>query len=284
MKHLDTHQSRPDLGVKVALRGQYRCVLNEGTERERDTGWFDNLITDIGLDRLAVVSPNIISFASIGTGTNAPANADTQLQAWVASATTPVLDTNANIGSPTYAGEIQVHWVYAQGAVVGNMAEVGVGWATGGVSLFSRARILDGSGNPTTLTVVSLDQLTVYYKLTVTPQITDVTGSVSISGTSYDYTGRLANAATFMANLSSVLTAGGGRWGLPSSAGGFAMKTYSTQTLGAITTVPSSMVLEWANTQATFQYSLAATSGGAALPKDNTKTFTIVGRFAWDRV
>jgi hypothetical protein len=236
-----------------------------------------------------------------------------------------VLDTNANIGSPTYAGEIQVHWVYAQGAVVGNMAEVGVGWATGGVSLFSRARILDGSGNPTTLTVVSLDQLTVYYKLTVTPQITDVTGSVSISGTSYDYTGRLANAATFMANLSSVLTAGGGRWGLPSSAGGFAMKTYSTQTLGAITTVPTgtasnaqsgdgtvgsyspgqkyldgtftaspsqgnssggigSMVLEWANTQATFQYSLAATSGGAALPKDNTKTFTIVGRFAWDRV
>ncbi len=312
--------------MKVALKGEYRLVLNEGTDREKDTGWFPNLITDGGLDRLAINNPDIFHYSSIGTGTTAPANADTTLQAYVAQSSTRTLDSSSNDGASTYIAQTQSHWVYTQGAVVGNMAEVGVGWGALGTTLFSRARILDAGGSPTTLTVVALDQLTVYYKLTCTPQLTDITGTVSISGTSYNYTGRISGCASFFSSIGTIFgNASGSRFGLPSGSGGFGMNTRSTQTLGAITSTPSgtstnaaagsgtvaayvagdkhldgtfsvspsegnsvggigTVVLFFTGSQQAYQYSFAATSGGTTIPKDNTKTFSLTTRFAWDRL
>jgi hypothetical protein len=307
----------PGLEIKVGFSGRFRCVLNEGTKREVDTGWFKNLIVNSGLDRLAVASPSLFQWGSVGTGNATPTNSDTSLQAYVASTSNVTLDSQNNGGPSGYVAQCQFHHVYAQGAVVGNMAEIGIGWASGGGSLWSRALILDGGGSPTTLTVTSIDQLTVYYELTCTPILTDLTGTVSISGTSYNYTGRISNCASFANGLYSTLQLNGSRFGLGTNA-----STYATQTLGAITSTPagtpasggSSVAASYTSgnkyldttytwlpadgnasggvgafslnfsTNMQYQYVLAATSGGAVVPKDNTKTMTMVIRFSWDRV
>lgn len=304
--------------LTMKLAGQYRIVLNEGTDREVDTGWFDNLVVNAGLDRLGqVTAPAVFSFGCIGTGTATPANTDTSLQAWVASSSNLTVDSESNSGVTPYVAQCQMHWVYAQGAVVGNMAEVGVGWATGGGSLFSRARILDGGGSPTTLTVTSLDQLTQYYKLTCTPSVTDITGTVVLSAVSYTYTGRLAQSASFLASLYSYIT-GSGPWGKISSGSTGQCSAYpSTSTLGAVTSTPSGtsitggtssavgytignyyldstlsippadcnvsggiacLMIPYQSGRAFFQYSFSP-----VIPKDNTKTMTMVFRYAWSR-
>lgn len=306
------------LDLKTSIRGEYRCVLNEGTERESSTGWFENLITDIGLDRLG----NVLvcnQYSSIGTGTATPVNGNTSLQAFAAEKSNVTgVDSGDNAGTPTYVAQTTMHWTYAQGAVVGNMAEVGVGWGTGGTNLFSRALILDGAGAPTTLTVTSIDQLTVYYRITVTPSLTDLTGTVTLGGATYNYVGRLANGGGWNASFINALNAND-RW--PE---GYLVTSYSTQTLGAVSGVPSgpglqnsggsttfgsysagqkyldstfnitpsecnsvggvgAVVFFFASTHMSYQYSFANVAGGGTIPKDNTKSMTFTLRFSWDR-
>ena len=316
------HREPPDINIRVAFKGRYRCVLNENTDREVDTGWFDNLVLNSGLNWLGSNSgSNLFAYACIGTGTNAAAATDTSLQAYVASTSDLHFDSQSNVGPSTYAGTMQLHHAYPQGAVVGNMAEVGVGWAAGGSSLWSRARIVDGGGTPTTLTVTSLDQLTVYYSLTCTPVLTDLTGNVTISGTSYPFTGRIADATTFMSNLFSALTGTYGQWGQMTASGGSTssnvVQSYpAASSLGAITAEPSGTP-EYSGTSAAAGYTagnyyadstftLDPTQGDLTggigcvliqyssnmkyqfkfttpIPKDNTKTFTLSVRFAWSR-
>lgn len=304
------------LHVHVQLKGEYRIVLNQGTDRETDTGWFDNLVTNQGLDRLgSTVTPNCFTYTSIGTGTNAPANTDTALQAYVAQATGKVVDERINLGASTYAARTTMHWVYAQGAVVGNMAEVGVGWTISGTGLFSRARIVDGAGTPTTLTCTSLDQLTVYYRITCTPTITDTVSTVVISGTTYNYTARLSASASFFTPNTDFMWDGDARWGTITQcwvypagctigaltgnpSGTQTAATASSISLAAYTTgnyyndctfsfAPSTanpaggiqgLKLSFGNSGGAWQYVFTA-----AIPKDSTKTLTLTVRYSWGR-
>lgn len=309
-------QRHPDLTITSKISGEFRCVLNEGTDREISTPWFDNLVLNSGLDRLGIRSgvPNVFLWLSIGTGTTAPTNTDTTLQAFVASVSAMTIDSQTNAGSTTYAGIAILHHVFAQGAVVGNMAEVGIGWASGGGSLFSRALIVDGGGSPTTLTVTSLDQLTVYYKVTHTPVVTDLTSTVTISGTSYGYTCRLAQAASFM----NAMVNDFGTLGIAVPSVNNTIVYPSTSTLGALTSTPSgtatspcTSVASAAYTNGNFYvdntYTWGPTAGNSAggigglllsnanqtgqfqwnfptpIPKDNTKTLTLIVRWAWSR-
>lgn len=314
---MNTPSPQPDLTITTRLKGEFRLVLNEGTKRERSTPWFDNLVLDSGLNRLGLRAgaPSIFANISVGTGTTAPANSDTTLQSFVASVANLNVDSATNLGASTYAGVVVVHHTFAQGAVVGNIAEVGIGWASGGGSLFSRARVVDGGGSPTTLTVVALDQLTVYYKLTNTPVVTDLASSVTISGTGYSYTCRLASAASFMNNMSNELSA---TEGLAIPTVNQSQVYPSTSTLGALTSTPSGSSLSPCTTAVSAAYTAGnfyidntytwgPTAGNAAggigamllgnsnqtarfqwafstpIPKDNTKTLTLIVRWAWSR-
>lgn len=185
-----------DLSIHTKIKGEFRLVLNKGTDREQDTGWFDNMVLDQGLDYLAT-GTDLANYLSIGTGSTAPAAGQTSLVAHHASVTLNA-HTRTNVGSPTYGSRNDCTYIFAQGAVVGNMTEIGVGRVTGGSQLFSRCLIVDNTGVPTALTVVALDQLTVYYRCTFLPVLTDATGTVTISGVNYDYVARLANAGGFM--------------------------------------------------------------------------------------
>jgi len=188
--------------LNVGMHGEFRLVVNQGTERERDYGWFDNLILDQGLEAIGTNpqgNESLIRYCRLGTGTSAPSNSQTVLDTQVAaSGSNPTGSSNSNEGTPLYRVTQTVYWTFAQGAVVGNISEIGVGWGSIGATLFSRALILDGSGNPTTITLVSIDQLTVYYRLRFTPPITDGTGTLTLSGTGYTYTLRIADINIFM--------------------------------------------------------------------------------------
>lgn len=217
------------LHYKIA--GQYRMVLNEETDNPTDTGWFDNMVLDQGLDQIGSLgAADLIRQVCVGTGNTAVTASQTALVAYVANVNPTPTATMTNLGSPTYASQADAHFAFAQGAVIGNMAEVGIGQSTGnGTGLFSRALIVDGSGVPTTLTCTTIDQLTVYYRLTTTPVLTDATGTVTISGTSYAWTGRIALCDSFQFDPSHS-----GSLGSPVLAGVYG----STATLGPITGVP----------------------------------------------
>ena len=164
----------------TALSGQFRMVVSEDAAGERvkhDTGFFDNLITDVGMNRVGTVTTNatssLASFNSlcgrfvVGSGSATPAFTDTALANPVAFASAnPVLDSQSSSYSRGWY-EITVRHQFGQGQAAGNLSEIGIQHTSASVPLWSRALILDGSGNPTTITVLSDDFLTCYYTLRI---------------------------------------------------------------------------------------------------------------------
>lgn len=310
------------LKINVGMHGEFRLVVNEGTARERDYGWFDNLILDQGLEYLgtnaAAGTEYAIRYCRLGTGATAPANNQTVLDTQVAvSSGTPSGNSCTNEGAATYRSTQTVYWAFAQGDVVGNIAEIGVGWNTTGATLFSRALILDGNGDATTITLVAIDQLTVYYRLRFTPPLTDTTGTLTLSGTGYDYTLRIANVTTFLVG-SGASSIGRIYSTFFKFYGDNTLAFPSTSTIGAITGQPSGSAASPNAPSSTFDAytpasytqrststygitSLNASGGiGAILvrtpsyisfqavfdtpiPKDNTKTLTFGIDISWGR-
>ncbi len=188
------------------FEGEYRFVVTRAGAQVNDTGWFKNLILNQGLDTLAAMSGgNPISYCRVGTGTSTPAATQTQLDSQLAaSSSINGASSRTTSGAPNYQSVLTYTYVFAQGAVVGNVTEVGVGSGSTGTNLFSRALILDGSGNPTTLALVAIDQLTVYYRVRVSPPITDGSGTVTLGGTPYSYQTRLLDANNFFSSTYSL--------------------------------------------------------------------------------
>ena len=212
------------------LSGEYRLCITRRDGTLEDTGWFKNIILDAGMERFPVGAT--ISHISVGTGTSTPVVTQTGLDTFVASKTTGSASV-INSGSPNYTSAMTFPAVFAQGAVVGNISEIGCWWSATNGSLFSRARILDTGGNPATITLTAIDQLTVYYRITVVPPINETTGSVTVAGIEYPYTMRRANANNAIS--SGMFTTGNG--------GGFPINNvsaYSTPSvIGAITGGPT---------------------------------------------
>lgn len=177
------------LNQKAGVKGHFDIYLTRGdTGKQELVSSFDNLILDQGMDW---ISNNIapLHYCHVGTGNSTPIVSQTQLDTKVA--TQEVNSAKTQIPtpvSPNYESKIVLTYAFAQGAVVGNISEVGVGINT--TQLFCRALTVDGSGNPTTITVTAIDYLTVVYTLTVFPQLTDTTETVVINGVSTTVTTR----------------------------------------------------------------------------------------------
>lgn len=188
---------------------------DEGNEVTRRTlaDWFPNLILDAGLERL--VQDRYIEYCQVGTGNTAPAITDTALQTRVAGSSTMQAGAASVQGSAPYYAWLRKTYRFAAGTATGNLSEVGVGWASVG-NLFSRALILDGGGNPTTITVLANEVLDVTYELRVYPPLADVAGNITIAGVNYSYTLRACNVTTGVTALGSQPG-----WGLDSGNGWF---------------------------------------------------------------
>lgn len=159
---------------------------------------FPNIITNQGLDRMGN-NAHYATYCQVGTGTTPPAATDTALVAPVGAGGSVTSTGGGNaqgivIGPPRYAYDRRVHRL-AAGVGTGNLAELGIGWAAGtGATLYNRALILDGSGNPITITKLADEILDVTYELRTYIPTSDITGTIVISGNSYDYIIRAAEA------------------------------------------------------------------------------------------
>ncbi|TXH55301.1 MAG: hypothetical protein E6Q97_09085 [Desulfurellales bacterium] len=181
---------------RIEMAGRYKIEVRRRGELVHDTGWFDNLITNAGLEAIGE-DKRLSRYCMVGTDNTAPANTNTTLGAQIAyqdgtSATSQGVETS----SPRY-GWFRNTYTFPQGAVVGNVAEVGVGWST--TAVFSRSLVSPA------ISLLSIDQLTVVYELRMYLPTTNTTGSVTIGGDTYNYTIRPALAAT-------SFFAGSGSW------------------------------------------------------------------------
>ena len=194
----------------IGIKGRYRIdrVYYPGTSIEYKVEvvpWFDNVITDNGLNWIC----NDVLFADrfnnrcvVGSGNTTPTTSDVNLVSYLGYGDQYSF-TQGNYGSPNY-----VHygrWVYRfnAGNGTGNISEVGLANSSNQVS--SRALILDGLGNPTTITKLSDEILDVTYELQFNYNVSGATGSFTLTGDkggSYNYTVKPCQASNNFATNS----------------------------------------------------------------------------------
>lgn len=172
---------------QLGLSGQYRAEIRRNNQLILETDWFDNLITDYGLNLLGETTPTL--YCKVGTGTNVPTILDSTLTGVLGTTLLPGA-TGTNSLAPNYISSLTYACAFAQGAVVGNITEVAIASST---NLFSRALITDSSGNPVSLSLLAIDQLTIYYKLNIKNDPTTFNGNLTLNSTDYTYSRTLAN-------------------------------------------------------------------------------------------
>lgn len=273
--------------------------------------WFENLMTDGGMEMLKAESGGFLKYLRVGTGSTAPAKSDTTLEALVAKANTDIVkgpNDFSPVDYPWCSANVSVQ--FGKGVAAGNLSEVGVGTFD---ALFARALIKDTNGNPTTITVLPIEFLTVtyqwrvYYDLTYTHQQTFTIDSVAY--TVDVMTGALDDALAFNWGKDPY----GGFLGNSAPGGSIYLKAFNGA-IGAPGTIPSgtedridngvSSAGATGNPYIDVSYhaeidkwnmDISAICGYVvgpkslkmgftpALPKDNTKEIDITIRYSWGR-
>jgi hypothetical protein len=301
---------RPVGHIHQKLEGRFTFVLTKPDGTSRTVADFSNLITDGGLDRIGSGSP-YLDYIHLGTGSTSPTFADTALTTFLASSSTaaPTLDnvSTTAVSSPYYV-QYTMNKRFAAGIATGNLTEVGVSWSSTTGSLFSHALILDGGGNPTTITKLADEVLDVLYTFRVYAPLADVSATVG------GYSTVLRAAQVTTANVYPLNGWHAQSFGVTSN-GYTGLGTYSTQTLGAITSYPSGTASSSTSSLDTYvngtytrtgTFSCGLTEGNSAggigsigfkagfgtfqcsftpvIPKDSTKVLTITWSISWGRV
>lgn len=297
-----------EIVVPHRLAGYYKIeAVREDGSRRLLADWFPNLITTNGLDLIGS-GLGLFAVCVVGTGNTTPSNSDTALQTLVGQHSSIISSNQAAQASAPYYGQSTITFRFNAGVATGNLAEVGVGQSS--TSLFSRALILDGGGSPTTITVLSSEALDVTYQLRNYSPASDVTGSITVQGVTYNYTVRAALANSTIWAPSS------------NSRGGIGSVTAFNGVIGAVTAVsPSGSssafdgIANASYSSGSFQRDAACTCGltagnlaggitalqvlfdpqsathlggiqiglDAAIPKDATKVLSMSFRHSWAR-
>lgn len=296
-----------ELNIDSQVSGLYKLEVVKKDGSISSTGWFKNLITDVGMDRRAT-NTDYIAYCQVGSGSATPSYSDTQLSSRIAGSNTQYSSSSGVASSSPYYAYVIKTFSFAAGVATGNISEVGVGWATTG-SLFSRALVVDGSGNPTSITVLSDEELRVTYQFRLYVPLNDVSGSVVLGGTTYNYTARASQATT----------SGTTAWSSVQAAETDSRTSYVAVyngSIGGITSVPSGTSIVGATSQVADAYingsfsvaqtttwgsTLGNVSGGISaikmvlgcgcyqfgfspsIPKDNTKVLSLKITHSWGR-
>lgn len=229
--------------IKYTVAGHYHlAILNELGEVNREYD-FDNLITDTGLDFIGAphswgTGQGLIGFCYLGTGTTIPAFTDTGLTTYgTANSTTGSSSPVASyVAGPPTLWQYVYTYTFAAGVATGTWSEIAMGPVTPpnlgtpptGAYAFSHALIVDGGGAPTTISILSSEQLVVTYTLQVFFTTTDISYPAFLINTT-STTGVLRPA--LISTVSSSFPGLG--------AGGLNGASLWTGSLGSITSTPS---------------------------------------------
>lgn len=228
-------EPRREIALSPRLAGLWRLRVRRPDGRVRhDTGWFHNLITDVGLNLIGT-SQSWVQQCAVGSGNAAPAFTDTVLNAPIAQTGNRIDTTSgSNQGADRYA-YARATFRFNAGTATGNLAEIGIFTGVGNDQLFSRALILDGGGSPTTITVLADEVLDATYEVRSYPPLADLVTTMTVNSTEHDVVLRTAQVGNWDVR-------GGGLgvpigWAAGVSAG--AQVYPSTSVLGAVTGSPS---------------------------------------------
>jgi|GEM_PF-7114476 len=213
--------------ASTGVGGYFRMEVRRNGQLVRQLPWFRNLVLNHGLAMWRINNINTLQF-QLGTSNAAPAVTDTGLLAPVGSRinhTYPV-STVINKTTPPYYTETVYKAVFAENTIVGNLAEVGV-YATSKNSLsnsgwFSRALLKDSGGSPTIITVLPMEEVTLYYALRLYDDTSDSSGTFTLGTENYSYESYGCTSPEYIGRINHVHTGlcrgdtntGGGNIGL----------------------------------------------------------------------
>lgn len=180
--------------MKVGLAGRFKIeATNAAGVKRTVVDWFDNLLTDKGLDMCAQNSIGTnLGYCRLGSGNTPPTVLDVGLESQVGFVSASSATTGATTVSPYYKWVRNVYR-FGPGVADGNLSEIGIGPTSTG-QLFSRALIKDALGSPTTITILPDETLDVSYEFRVYVTEADWTGDIVIGGVTHAATIRAANA------------------------------------------------------------------------------------------
>lgn len=176
--------------TKIGVRGRFVLQARNRFGRVTRERAFDNLLTNLGLDALGA-NGAAFSHAHVGTGTAAPTVTDTALGNFGVGFSASSEVGYGNSGSSPYIAWRRQSGSSAVGGATGTWTEVGMSSKAANGDLRSRALILDGNGDPSSLPVLSDESLTVTYELQIVLPETPVGKEILLSGTPYDTTTQL---------------------------------------------------------------------------------------------
>lgn len=227
---------------------------SEGNEipgsRRIAADWFDNIITNNGLDWVGNTAPagaayggrpimNAVAACRVGSGSTPAAATDTGLVSHIAGTSTQ----QANLTGHQTATAPQYNWYrrtfrFSTGVAAGNLSEVGIFTALTGGICWSRA-LIEAAGVPTTITILSDETLDVIYELRLYVTQTDAASTIVISGVNYNTVVRAANGnASSLPGWELNTSPSSGQIGLLTDTPSH-QTAYATQVLGAITGIPA---------------------------------------------
>lgn len=170
------------LSGRVRLKGHKR----DGTVRLIHD-WCDNIILNIGLEMIASTA-NYLDWCHVGLSDTEPAANQTTLLDWVGSTNTRTAANSITTTEAPFFGISQISYLFDEGAIVGNIKELGFGpLGTEGSSLFNRALVTDSFGNASFAVVLADEALEVEYELTIAAPTEDIEGTLSYDGDDYAY-------------------------------------------------------------------------------------------------
>jgi len=171
---------------KIGLSGKYVVEKLNNKKEMVDTLEFGNLITNNGLNLMSTnYFAGIVETCSVGSGSTPPQYTDTSLESYINRTNGRWISTVVET-TPEKRSIHKYSYAFPQGAIVGTVAEVGIGYSGNQNNLFSRALLKDGNGNPTTITLLADEYLNVYYYLYEYPRAdADIPFSIDISGVTY---------------------------------------------------------------------------------------------------
>lgn len=299
----------------IGLEGWVTCYALAPDGTQRDRRHFRNHITDAGLDYMGSGNiATVIAYFGVGTGTTAPVDGNTALET-PATIGGVARHNTAHTGNATTGVSAGAYAYYKRvlisAAATGDQTyyEFGFFDAAAAGTMFNR-QLFESGGVPTGFTLLTGEQLVIELEVRAYMPTIDVTGTVDISGTSYDYTVRAGNNAhaswepnslysqfnsTAGAEVftSQALVAASADLGAGTAPSAVSLAAYVngnfyrdvTYTWGTATFTADIGMIGWWKQGAInrFQLRLAATAGGTPVPKTNLNVFSITIRHQWAR-
>ena len=233
--------------MNVGLLGEVQVVVKRADGSVKlDTGFFPNVITNLGLDAIGN-NIDITLYCAIGTGNTAPKETDTGLVAYTANGAYFIESY-----TDTYDPKVTDYYKCSRtrgfrfsGLSNVNISEVGLvsTYDKSAHRTYTRTLIKNSAGSPITITVLEGEILELQYRLWQVFDIRDKKAVVNamIDGVSVPYNVTVRAAGVGGTSL-------GGSWSHKYAVGngieyqGNNAHQYSTQKLGAITGSPASLM------------------------------------------